>query len=194
MQRVAESIAAEKEVIRLDLEQTVARFRSQLSTLLENALVSLRQSLDRKVIITDPEDDAAGTSFCISCRRDRSPSPRRNAAIGADGHVYGNMDPSGLETRAPSPPQPAPPLPERPASAPNARRRLIGVPTPVAASKFEFQLGSHEGRKPRPASATARPGSARGRGGDRYEQLLERYDRLVTKGNDNAIGKLVGVS
>eukprot|EP00439_Symbiodinium_sp_Y106_P043308 s1013_g5.t1 len=162
-----------QEQTRQELDKVVSRFRTQLNDLVESALENMRHSLGQKVLMLDTNDEmvAAGTTRnCISCFKDRSQSPGRGT-IGTDGHVYHHAQ----EAKEGEEAEPQ----ERPMSA-----KRYGISTAVAAREYSTRPGR---------ACQPRPVSSRGRNPERYDVMLENYSRMLARGNDKSIGKLVGI-
>lgn len=173
MQELSAELREKQERTRQELDKVVSRFRTQLNDLVESALENMRHSLGQKVLMLDTNDEmvAAGTTkHCISCFKDRSQSPGRGT-IGTDGHVYHHAQ----EAKQGEDAEPQ----ERPTSA-----KRYGISTAVAAREPSARLGR---------ACQPRPVSSRGRNPERYDVMLENYSRMLARGNDKSIGKLVGI-
>jgi len=173
MQELSAELREKQEQTRQELDKVVSRFRTQLNDLVESALENMRHSLGQKVLMLDTNDEmvAAGTTRnCISCFKDRSQSPGRGT-IGTDGHVYHHAQ----EAKEGEEAEPQ----ERPMSA-----KRYGISTAVAAREYSTRPGR---------ACQPRPVSSRGRNPERYDVMLENYSRMLARGNDKSIGKLVGI-
>ncbi|OLP85370.1 hypothetical protein AK812_SmicGene33621 [Symbiodinium microadriaticum] len=172
-EELSAELREKQERTRQELDKVVSRFRTQLNDLVESALENMRHSLGQKVLMLDTNDEmvAAGTTkHCISCFKDRSQSPGRGT-IGTDGHVYHHAQ----EAKQGEDAEPQ----ERPTSA-----KRYGISTAVAAREPSARLGR---------ACQPRPVSSRGRNPERYDVMLENYSRMLARGNDKSIGKLVGI-